>query len=136
MPGKVDDQDIGGLIEKLAKAQGAAKALAVGAPDHHAWIVSLARALPENGMLIVFYPDAAGMRGLREKFERAGVAKRTNVMLGHPALLVRKVAGPFEIVLNCEPGDDKGWRQRLIPLVAAGGLFVSAWEDGILIDAR
>jgi predicted O-methyltransferase YrrM len=134
--GKIDERDIGGLIEKLARAQGATRALGVGAANHHGWLVSLARALPHDGRLIVFYPDAPGMRAVRDEFDRAGLAGRANVMLGNPALLVRKVAGPFDVILNCEAGDEEAWRTRLTPLLAPRALLISRWEDGIRIEAR
>jgi predicted O-methyltransferase YrrM len=133
--GNFDDAAVGDLIERLARARGARKALAVGSPDHHDWLVSLARGLPADGVLIVFYPDAAGMRAVRESFDRAHVANRANVMLGNPALLVRKVAGPFDVVLNCDGHDEDAWRARLIPLVAPRGLLISASPDGVAIIA-
>lgn len=136
MTGKIEYAGIGSLIEKLTRARRRTKALAVGAAAHHDWLVSLARGLSDEGVLIVFYADAARMRTLRDEFEHAGVAGRTNVMLGNPALLVRKVAGPFEVVLNCESGDEETWRARLMPLVAPGGVLIAAIGDGIRIDVR
>lgn len=136
MTGKIDKADLGGLIEKLAHVKGAAKALGIGAAHHHDWLVSLARGVRMDGMLIVLAPGPEGMRALRAAFEAAGVAARAHVMPGNPALLVRKVAGPFDIVVNCEEGNEEVWRARLTPLVARGGLLITAWEDGIRIEAR
>lgn len=135
MAGKVDDAALGRLIEKLARAAEARKALAIGRADRHGWLVSLARGLHAEGVLIVLYPDREGMRLLRAEFDRAGVASRANVMLGNPALLVRKVAGPFDIVVNCDAGDAAAWQARLAPLVARDGVLITPWEGGIAIVA-
>ena len=136
MTSKTEEPALGGLIEKLAAVRAADKALAVGAERHHGWLVSLARGLRPDGLLIVFYPDAEGMRALRAEFDAAGFGGRASVMLGDPALLVRKVAGPFDVVLNCAAGDEAAWRARLMPLVRPRGLLVSAWQDGIAIVVK
>lgn len=33
------------------------------------------------------------------RFEREGLARQVHIMIGEPALFVRKVAGPFDLIL-------------------------------------
>jgi caffeoyl-CoA O-methyltransferase len=119
------DPEVGALLGVLARSIGARRVLEIGTAVGYSGIW-LARALPADGLLITMEYDAERAAEAKRNFERAGVADRANVMVGDAALLVAKVAGPFDLVFQdgakelYEPLLD-----RLIALLRPGGLLIT-----------
>lgn len=87
--------------------------------------VARARGIPEDGLLICIEGDRRIAATLTEAFAREGVSARAHVMTGDPALFIRKVAGPFDLIVL---GGDETTAARLAGHVerrlAAGGRVV------------
>jgi predicted O-methyltransferase YrrM len=99
---------------------GASRLLAIGVGDAD----DLARRLGARGMLIAFEGDPRRAELARESFARAGVGDRAHVMVGDPALLLSKVAGPFDVIVV--DGDARPrLAGRLAPLLRQGGVVVT-----------
>lgn len=87
----------------------------------------LATALGTGSRVIAFAVDRTSADALKATFVRHGVAAA--VMLGDAGLLVHKVAGPFDVILDAHPGHAQR-REQLTALLAAGGrLKVEATVD-------
>lgn len=127
------DPEVGALLHVLTLAVGARRALEIGTAIGYsgAWI---ARALPQNGMLITFEISAERAARAKANFARAGVAERTSIMVGDASVLVAKVQGPFDLIFQ-----DGGKRQygpmldRLTALLRPGGLLIA---DNVLWDGE
>lgn len=72
--------------------------LVVGASEGDR-VLALARALPDAGIMFCIEPDRRAAARAVETFRREGLAARVNVLVGDPPLFVRKVAGPFDLIV-------------------------------------
>lgn len=72
--------------------------LVVGGSDSRR-AMDVARALPDDGMMICLEGDRAAAARAVEAFARGGLGVRVSVMIGDPSLFIRKVAGPFDVII-------------------------------------
>lgn len=93
--------------------------LVVGASEGDR-VLALARALPAAGIMFCMEPDRLTAARAVETFRREGVGSRVNVLIGDPALLLRKVAGPFDLIVVA-PDQTARVTGRLDAKLAAGG---------------
>lgn len=119
------DAEVGALLGVLARAIGARRVLEVGTAIGYSgtW---LARALPDDGLLLTIESDGERAAEARRNFERAGVAGRASVMVGDAARLVAKVSGPFDLIF--QDGDKLLYEpllDRLVQLLRRGGLLIT-----------
>jgi hypothetical protein len=80
----------------------------------------LAAALAPDAQVICFAADRAAASTVREIILARVPGARVAVMLGDPALLVHKVAGPFDLILDAHQGGTPR-HDRLRALLAEGG---------------
>jgi predicted O-methyltransferase YrrM len=96
--------------------------LVVGASETPA-VLALARTLGAGGAMICIEPDREAAARAAAAFAREGLRHAVSVMIGDPALFIRKVAGPFDLIV-IEVGSE-GARERVeshLPrLLAPGG---------------
>ncbi len=129
------DAETGGLLFVLAAAVGARHALELGTAIGYSsiWI---ARALPPDGMLLTMELNAERAREARQNVARAGLSDRVNVMVGDAALLIAKVAGPFDFIF--QDGNKQLYEpllDRLVALLRPGGVLVTdnvLWEGQVV----
>ncbi len=81
----------------------------------------LAGLLAPEAQVICFAADRASGEAIREAIVRRAPTARVAIMLGEPALLVHKVAGPFDVIVDAHP-DGETRRDRLQMLAAEGGV--------------
>ena len=127
------DAEVGALLRVLALAAGAKKILEIGTAIGYSGLW-LAGALPDAGMLITMEKDPARAQAARTNFERAGLSKRVNVVVGDAGLLVAKVSGPFDLIF--QDGHKPLYvtmLDRLVTLLRPGGLLVT---DNVLWDGE
>jgi aspartyl-tRNA(Asn)/glutamyl-tRNA(Gln) amidotransferase subunit A len=92
--------------------------LSSGASD----ALRLARTLPAGGMLILVENDANRGAAARRRFAEAGIADRASVIIGEPARMLYKLAGPFDlIVTDTDHPEGDPLRPTLDRLLATGG---------------
>ena len=96
----------------------AAKALLVGggAPEAE----RVAAALGPGAHVICFAADRAAGETVRAALRGCAPHARVAVMFGDPALLVHKVSGPFDLIVDAYPGG-AGRREFLQSLLAGNG---------------
>jgi|SRR5687768_2700266 len=83
-------------------------------------VLELARRLPADGLMICIDGDRAAAARATDSFAREGVAARVNVMIGDPLLLLRKVAGPFDLIVT-PGGSQSRLARQLESKLAPGG---------------
>ncbi len=86
--------------------------------------LALAATLPPDGLLITMEGDPACVAAARQRFSDAGFADRISVIAGEPARFLHKLRGPFELIVQNDPGDRDGLHDRLIALLAPGGVLI------------
>lgn len=127
------DAEVGALLRLLVTATAARRVLEIGTAIGYSGIW-MAAALPADGMLLTIEKDPERVKAARTNFERAGLAARVNVMTGDAALLVNKVAGPFDLIF--QDGAKPLYvtmLDRLVNLLRPGGLLVT---DNVLWDGE
>ena len=77
--------------------EGATRVLMISIDDSSA--LSIAPALPAAGMLIVMDADPERGAAIRRSFADAGVTDRASVIIGDPARMLYKIAGPFDVIV-------------------------------------
>jgi predicted O-methyltransferase YrrM len=97
------------------------RVLVVGASDDPR-VVAVARALPADGLLICIEPDREAARRAVAAFEHERLSGRSNVMIGEPSLVARKVSGPFDLILTAAAPDER-LSGQLQSRLAPGGLI-------------
>ena len=127
------DAEVGALLRVLAVSIGASRVLEIGTAIGYSGIW-LAGALPAGGMLLTMEMNQDRARIARANFSRAGLADRTNVIVGDAHTMLAKVSGPFDLIFQ---DGDKGlyvpMLDRLVDLLRPGGLLVT---DNVLWDGE
>jgi predicted O-methyltransferase YrrM len=119
------DAEVGALLRVLATAVGANRILEIGTAIGYSGIW-LAGALPPGGMLYTMEAEAERGKMARANFARAGLADRTTVIIGDAALMLAKVAGPFDLIF--QDGDKRQYvsmLDRLVALLRPRGLLLT-----------
>lgn len=127
------DAEVGLLLHVLTLSMGAKRILEIGTAIGYSTIW-MARALPADGLLLSLEIDRTRAEKARANFLRAGVADRTNVVVGDAARMLHKVGGPFDLIFN--DGDKGQYPALLDPLVEKlrpGGVLVT---DNVLWDGE
>jgi len=92
--------------------------------------LSLARALPSDGMMITMEIDAARAGRARDRIAAAGHAGQVSVMVGEARRFLHKIAGPFDLIFqNSDPALFEPMHDRLVDLLRPGGILMT---DNIL----
>jgi predicted O-methyltransferase YrrM len=117
--------DAGALVRVLALASGARRLLEIGT-GHGESGICLTGALPPGCTLLTLEGDAHAAGVARANFARHGLADRINVVVGNPALLVNKVSGPFDLILQDGRSPLPATRlETLVGLLRPSGLFIT-----------
>src|SRR2546430_568743 len=109
--------------------EGAKRVLMISTDDSCA--LSIARELPSGGMLIVMDADPERGAAMRRRFADAGVTDRASVIIGDPARMLYKIAGPFDaIVCDLTGSTSEPLRASLTKLLAPAGRLVTKIDIG------
>jgi predicted O-methyltransferase YrrM len=106
-----------------AEASSRGRILEIGTGDGDGTL-ALAATLPPDGLLITMEADAARATAARQRFSDAGVSDRVSVIVGEPGRFLHKIRGPFDLIVQNDPDDRSGLHQRLIALLAPGGVLI------------
>lgn len=115
--------ETGALLHVLALASGARQVLEVGTAIGVSTLY-LARALPEDGLVVSFEIDEERQRVALRYLERAGLADRVDLRLQDAREGLQELDGEFDFVfldgVKAEYGD---YFQLALPLLRAGGVL-------------
>ncbi len=120
--------EAGHFLYILVRAVGARRVLEIGTSNGYSGIW-LAMALQHTGGdLVTVERDSAKVKLARRNFRRAGVSDVVNLRMGDAARVLKKAAGPFDLVFfDAGKEQQLGYLQLLLDRgqVQAGGLIVS-----------
>jgi aspartyl-tRNA(Asn)/glutamyl-tRNA(Gln) amidotransferase subunit A len=91
-------------------------------------VVSTARMMPADGMLIVMEPDAERGAALRRELADAGLGDRATVIIGDPARMLYKIAGPFDLIVSNDHARENSLRTGLEKLLGPQGHLLPAGD--------
>lgn len=119
------DVATGAVLELITRGIGARRVLEIGTGTGVV-ALSIASALPRDGMLITLERDEARALRARDDFERAGVRERVTVMIGDVHRYLHKISGPFDLVVQHLGAEQRSaLRPRLLQLLRPGGLLAT-----------
>lgn len=134
------DRTEGKLLQVLLRAVNARRVLELGTLGGYS-AVWMARALPEDGLLITVErdPERAGLA--RHFVERAGLAERVSVRVGSAAELLPGLVeeGPFDAVfIDADKESYPAYLEWCGANVRAGGLVIAdnAFKKGQVLDSQ
>ncbi len=108
----------------MSQTHSAARRILIAGGSAGAGVLTLARALGADGMMICIEGDREAAARATATFAREHLRDRVSVMVGDVALFVRKVSGPFDlIVIQVADGDARARVEAHLPrLLAPGGV--------------
>ncbi|HUQ88987.1 MAG TPA: class I SAM-dependent methyltransferase [Vicinamibacterales bacterium] len=106
-----------------AEASSPKRILEIGAGDGDGTL-TLAAALPSDGLLISMEADAKYAAVARQRLADAGVSDRVSVIVGEPARFLHKLRGPFDLIVQNDADDSDGLHDRLVALLSPGGVLI------------
>jgi len=106
-----------------AEASSRRRILEIGTGDGDGTL-ALAATLAPDGLLITMEADAILAAEARQRFSDAGIADRVSVIIGEPGRFLHKIRGPFDLIVQNDPDDCDALHQRLIALLAPGGVLI------------
>jgi predicted O-methyltransferase YrrM len=125
--------ETGALLHVLALAAGARRILEVGTAIGVSTLY-LARALPEDGVVVTFEVDAERQSAARRYLERAGVAERVDLRLQDAREGLEELDGQFDFAfldgVKAQYGD---YFDGVLPRLRAGGVLA---VDNVLRSGR
>ena len=127
------DKGVGRLLETMVLSTDARQILEIGTANGYS-ALWLAQSLPHDGRLISIELNPSRAQLAKDHLDEAGLGDRASVMVGDAALLVHKVAGPFDVIFN--DGDKRQYSQlldRLVTLLRPGGVLIT---DNVLWDGE
>jgi len=117
--------DTGALLHTLSLACGASRILEIGTGAGHSTL-SLAKALPSDGMMMTMEIDAGCAGRARENLATAGYGDRVSVMVGDATRFLHKIAGPFDLIFQDSDRARYGsMHDRLVALLRPCGVLVT-----------
>jgi caffeoyl-CoA O-methyltransferase len=113
------------LLRSLVMATGARRVLEIGACIGYS-AIWMARALPDDGMLVTLEMDPERAGVARSNIERAGLSDRISVIVGDATRYLHKVAGPFDLVFqDSNKQQYETMLDRIVALLRPGGVLAT-----------
>ena len=124
---------VGRLLMLLAKATSARRVLELGSGFGYS-ALWFARALPDDGEIILTEYDSEDSERSRGFLAGAGLAGKATFLVGDALLLVDSVHGPFDIVfIDVDKEQYPAALDKALPLLRLGGLLIA---DNVLWQGR
>jgi predicted O-methyltransferase YrrM len=124
---------VGRLLMLLAKATSARRILELGSGFGYS-ALWFARALPDDGEIILTEYDSEDSERSREFLVAAALAERATFLVGDALQLVASVAGPFDIIFNdVDKEQYPAALEKALPKLRPGGLLIT---DNVLWQGR
>ena len=132
----------GKFLALLAQASHARRILEIGTLGGYSTIW-MARALPEDGALVTLEIDAGNAAVARRNLERAGVARRTQVIVGPAseslARLIADRVEPFDLVfIDADKQSSTAYFDASLAMSHAGTMIIvdNVVREGAIVDAE
>ena len=123
--------ETGALLHVLALCRGARRIVEVGTAIGVSTLY-LARALPEDGVVVSFEIDRGRQADAHRYLERAGVIERTDLRLQDAREGLASLEGPFDMAFIDGVKTQYGeYFEALLPLLASGGVLA---VDNVLMS--
>ncbi len=121
----IADREVARFLEITARAINARRVLEVGMAIGYS-ALHLARALPEDGVVVTIEPSEEMIALAEDYLERAGVRGRVRVERGYGLEVLARLGETFDLVyLDAVKEEYAGYLELAFPLLRKGGVFVA-----------
>lgn len=135
----IADREVAAFLEITARSAGARRVLEIGMAIGYS-VVHLARAMPEDGLVVTIEPSDE-MIGLSENYlRRAGLRERVRIERGRALEVLPRLRETFDLVfLDAVKEEYAHYLELSLPLLRAGGLVIAdnlLWGGQVAGEAR
>jgi len=129
----IADREVALFLEITARAIKAEKILEVGMAIGYS-VIHLAKALPDNGLMVTIDPDAEMIRASEGYLERAGLLQRVRIERGKALDVIPRLHETFDLLfIDAMKDEYTGYLDLALPKLRAGGVVI---VDNLLWGGR
>ncbi|MCA1634731.1 MAG: O-methyltransferase [Acidobacteria bacterium] len=121
----VADREVARFLEITARAVGARRVLEIGMAIGYS-VIHLARALPEDGLIVTIEPDDSMIERSEDFLRRAGLRERVRIERGAALDVLPRLTETFDLVfLDALKEEYSEYLELSLPLLRTGGVVVA-----------
>ncbi len=121
----IADREVARFLEITARAMGARRVLEIGMAIGYS-VVHLARALPEDGLVVTIEPSEEMISLSEEYLTRAGLRERVRIERGFALEVMPTLKEEFDIVyLDALKEEYADYLELAVPLLRVGGVIIA-----------
>jgi caffeoyl-CoA O-methyltransferase len=121
----IADREVARFLEITARATGARRVLEIGMAIGYA-ALQLARALPEDGLVVTIEPNEEMIRRAEAYLSRGGVRERVRIERGYALEVLPQLTETFDLIyLDAVKEEYAGYLDHALPLLRRGGVIVA-----------
>lgn len=121
----IADREVARFLEITARASGAHRVLEIGMAIGYS-VIHLARALPEDGLVVTIEPSEEMIRLSEGYLTRAGLRERVRIERGRALDVLPNLRETFDIVfLDALKEEYAAYLELSLPLLRSGGIVIA-----------
>ncbi len=121
----IADREVAMFLEITARAIAARRVLEIGMAIGYS-VIHLARAMPEDGLVVTIEPDEEMIRRATGYIERAALGARVRVERGRALEVLPRLAETFDLVfLDALKEEYSEYLEYALPLLRVGGIVIA-----------
>ncbi|MBA3242884.1 MAG: O-methyltransferase [Acidobacteria bacterium] len=121
----IADREVARFLEITARAVGARRVLEIGMAIGYS-VIHLARALPEDGLIVTIEPDESMIEHSEAYLRRAGLWERVRIERGPALEVLPRLSETFDLVFLDALKEEYGeYLELSLPLLRTGGVVVA-----------
>ena len=121
----IADREVARFLEITARATGARRVLEIGMAIGYS-VIHLARALPEDGLVVTIEPSEEMIKLSENYLSRAGLRERVRIERGYALDVLSRLDETFDIVfLDAVKEEYADYLELALPLLRVGGLVIA-----------
>jgi caffeoyl-CoA O-methyltransferase len=129
----IADREVALFLEITARAIKAERVLEIGMAIGYS-VVHLARAVPENGLVVTIEPNEEMIRRATDYLSRAGLLERVRVERGRALEVIPRLKESFDLIyLDAIKEEYSQYLDLSLPLLRTGGVVI---VDNVLWDGQ
>lgn len=120
----IADPEVARFVEIAARAAGVRRALEIGMAVGYT-VIHLARAMPEDGLVVTIEPSDEMIARSEENLRRAGLRERVRIERGRALEVLPRLGETFDLVfIDALKEEYGGYLELALPLLRVGGIVV------------
>ena len=135
----IADREVALFLEITARAMSARRALEIGMAIGYS-VIHLARAMPEDGLVVTIEPDEEMIRRAVDYLTRAGLMERVRIERGYALEVLPNLREAFDLIyIDAVKEEYSDYLDLSIPLLRVGGVVIAdnvLWKGQVASGAR